>query len=249
MLREVREHAKPAWHQDILMFFDRELRSEELYVTFSYSPVFGEGGRVDGIHYACTEVTEKIVGAQQLETLRKLGLPVAAAGSVENACEEAVRVIGENPIGIPFAALYILPTGGTRARLVARVGIPDAVLSLPPEVSLNQDEVSSWRLASVLRSQEAVEIELAEDGAMVTLIVQDQGIGIDPEFLPRMFRPFERALGKEFRPGLGLGLFIAREVVQAHGGTIAAESNPAKGSTFVVRLPRETRPSPGQGAP
>src|SRR6516162_4255460 len=40
MLRGVREHAKPAWHKDILMFFDRELRSEELYVTFSYSPVF-----------------------------------------------------------------------------------------------------------------------------------------------------------------------------------------------------------------
>src|SRR5262249_52889042 len=61
-----------SWSEDILMFFDRELPQEEVYVTFSFSPVFADGGAVDGMFCACTETTAKIVGNRRLETLRKL---------------------------------------------------------------------------------------------------------------------------------------------------------------------------------
>lgn len=70
------------------------------------------------------------------------------------------------------------------------------------------------------------------------LEVQDQGPGIAPEYLALIFERFERAETKERTPGLGLGLFIARQIVEAHGGTICAESVPGEGATFIVELPR-----------
>ncbi len=76
----------------------------------------------------------------------------------------------------------------------------------------------------------------------VELRVGDEGIGIPPESLALLFQPFARASNATARHfgGLGLGLFICREIVQRHGGTIWAESPGAhQGSCFHVRLPRE----------
>ena len=73
------------------------------------------------------------------------------------------------------------------------------------------------------------------------LRVKDQGIGIPAESLQRLFQPFSRASNATSRHfgGLGLGLFICREIVERHGGAIWAESaGPQQGSCFHVRLPR-----------
>lgn len=74
----------------------------------------------------------------------------------------------------------------------------------------------------------------------VALSVEDHGPGIPPEDLPRVFEPFYRAsssrrLGLD---GVGLGLAVALRIASAHGGTISAESEPGRGSRFIVRLPR-----------
>ncbi len=74
----------------------------------------------------------------------------------------------------------------------------------------------------------------------VALSVEDRGCGIPAGDLPRVFEPFYRAesarrLG---RAGVGLGLAVARRIAATHGGTIVAESEPGRGSRFVVRLPR-----------
>ena len=65
--------------------------------------------------------------------------------------------------------------------------------------------------------------------------VSDNGSGIAAENLPRIFDPFftTKAPGK----GTGLGMSIAREIVQKHGGTIAVESAPGKGTSFTLTLP------------
>jgi signal transduction histidine kinase len=70
--------------------------------------------------------------------------------------------------------------------------------------------------------------------------VTDQGLGVSAEVLPRLFSRFYRSeIARESRhPGLGLGLYIARSLVEAHGGTIeAASSGENKGSTFRFTLP------------
>ncbi|HEX6212602.1 MAG TPA: ATP-binding protein [Methylomirabilota bacterium] len=86
----------------------------------------------------------------------------------------------------------------------------------------------------------------AEDGEAV-LRVQDTGIGIPPELLPRVFEPFFRSpRAQEHTPaGLGIGLTLVRQLVELHGGRVAAHSEgPGRGSAFTVRLPLGAGASP-----
>lgn len=73
--------------------------------------------------------------------------------------------------------------------------------------------------------------------------VEDHGIGIAPEARAKLFQPFERAHRVGSFSGLGLGLYIAREIVQAHHGSISLESEPGVGTTFCVDLPLAPAPS------
>jgi PAS domain S-box-containing protein len=85
-----------------------------------------------------------------------------------------------------------------------------------------------------------VRIELAEtaDARGAELRVRDQGLGIAPEDQARIFQRFERAVNEKNYGGLGLGLYICRELVEAHGGELRVESRPGEGACFIVRLPK-----------
>lgn len=82
-----------------------------------------------------------------------------------------------------------------------------------------------------------VHVSLHEEGGLARLSIRDEGIGIAPEALPNIFDRFMRAVSGRNYSGLGLGLYIAHQVVTAHGGTIEAHSELERGSTFSVRLP------------
>jgi signal transduction histidine kinase len=73
------------------------------------------------------------------------------------------------------------------------------------------------------------------------LVVRDQGIGIAPETLPRLFVQFERGRNTTGHEGLGLGLWIVKRMVEAHGGDVSVASAPGAGSTFTVSLPKQPR--------
>jgi two-component system CheB/CheR fusion protein len=92
---------------------------------------------------------------------------------------------------------------------------------------------------------ERIDIDLRRDGAEAAVAVRDFGPGIPPEALPAIFSRFYQADGPARRQhGLGLGLFIAREIVDAHGGTLDASSVFGEGATFTLRLPlRDEEPA------
>jgi signal transduction histidine kinase len=93
----------------------------------------------------------------------------------------------------------------------------------------------------------AIRVAIAREGGDLALSVSDDGQGLDPGFLPHVFEPFRQQDGSTTRAhgGLGLGLSIARNLVEMHGGTIAAESaGPGRGATFTVRLPAAPPPEP-----
>lgn len=96
-----------------------------------------------------------------------------------------------------------------------------------------------------------LEVRVEPGPNTVRLIVRDQGIGFPSEAKARIFEKFERAVSERHYGGLGLGLFIARQIVDAHGGTISVESAPGEGSTFTVVLPRgeERAPTPPSARP
>ena len=71
--------------------------------------------------------------------------------------------------------------------------------------------------------------------------MKDHGVGIAPDVQPRIFQRFERGVSGETVSGLGLGLYIVRQVLEAHGGSIHVDSVPGKGTRFVVELPNRAR--------
>lgn len=82
-----------------------------------------------------------------------------------------------------------------------------------------------------------VAVTVFPEGAFGVLRVRDRGKGISPEDRERIFQKFERAVSRNDSSGLGLGLYIARTIVELHGGRIEVESEEGRGATFTVRLP------------
>jgi signal transduction histidine kinase/ActR/RegA family two-component response regulator len=145
-----------------------------------------------------------------------------------------------------------------RIRLVPEVAVRPAMTSGDPD-RLQQ---VVWNLLSnaVKFTPAGGEISVSlrrEHGFVIT--VTDNGIGLDPSFVPHMFEPFRQADGSASREhgGLGLGLAIVRQIAELHGGTVTARSGGHnQGATFEVRLPSELtsdapvpRAGPGTRAP
>lgn len=81
------------------------------------------------------------------------------------------------------------------------------------------------------------------------IIVEDNGIGFDEQYLPKIFQPFQRLHGRNSPyAGTGMGLAICRKIAERHGGSITARSAPGKGSAFIVTLPRKQE-KPPDGTP
>jgi two-component system, OmpR family, sensor kinase len=83
-----------------------------------------------------------------------------------------------------------------------------------------------------------VTVRVEEEDGGVALAVSDTGVGISEDQLPLVFERFYRADAARAEEGVGLGLSIARQIAEAHGGTIEARSKLGVGSTFVLLLPR-----------
>ena len=83
----------------------------------------------------------------------------------------------------------------------------------------------------------AVRIAVQQAAGEALISVSDQGVGISTEHLPMLFQPFARLCRELEVKGTGLGLYISKAIVEAHGGRLWVESEPGKGSTFWIALP------------
>jgi len=125
-----------------------------------------------------------------------------------------------------------------RAGCALRVRVPGPVVSRWDRLRLEQ--VLSNLLSNALKygAGQPVEVALGASEERVLLSVRDEGIGIEPEVQERIFERFERAVSDRHYGGLGMGLWVTREIVTALGGTIHVESAPRRGAVFTVELPR-----------
>ena len=101
------------------------------------------------------------------------------------------------------------------------------------------EQVLNNLLTNALRSGagKPVDVVVRREGEYGVVSVRDQGIGIAEADRERIFEQFERAESTQEIPGLGLGLYISRQIVRAHQGSIEVASRPGQGSEFTVRLP------------
>jgi signal transduction histidine kinase len=124
------------------------------------------------------------------------------------------------------------------------------LVELPPEPVIA--DIGPERIGQVLRNLLTnaitytpeggdISVKLADDGSQLRLSVADSGPGIPPEDLPYVFERFHRVDRSRSRAtgGAGLGLTIARQLVELHGGTIEVQSEMGKGSCFTFTVPRE----------
>ncbi|ATB35034.1 two-component sensor histidine kinase [Cystobacter fuscus] len=169
------------------------------------------------------------------------------AGHIELKLEE--RDAGE----LATSVVELYRSSGTAHEL--RLLLPEGPLPLRCDPTRVEQVLNNLVSNALKYSREGsvVDVEVRREGEEVWLSVKDQGIGISAEEQRHLFTPFQRTgSAREKAPGVGIGLSVARRIVEAHGGRIEVESSPGRGSTFRVRLPRspsvpasrEARPGP-----
>ncbi|HEX6320675.1 MAG TPA: ATP-binding protein [Burkholderiales bacterium] len=124
MVERVVRHGEATWSDDLQLFMRRRGFPEEVFFTFSYSPIRDESGGIGGMFCACTETTLKVQGERRLKLLRDLAAAAAEARTVADACALSAGVLAGNPADIPFGLIYLFEEGG--ARLAGTAGVlPD----------------------------------------------------------------------------------------------------------------------------
>jgi signal transduction histidine kinase len=135
------------------------------------------------------------------------------------------------------AARFADAAARARSTIELRVSLP-AIARIDPA---RMEQVVAHLLSNAVKYGAGAPITLRVESrpGRVVLTVEDHGIGVAPEAQEKIFGLFVRAASELRYGGLGLGLYIARQIVEAHGGRISCSSVPGAGATFEVDLPTE----------
>ncbi len=117
------------------------------------------------------------------------------------------------------------------------VSAPRSIIVRADSFRLEQVLVNLLTNAIKYAAGKPIEIQTVEDNYFAKIVVKDSGMGISAEKLPKIFDRYERAVSNADVSGLGLGLYIVKEIVTQHQGRVYVESELEKGSTFIVELP------------
>lgn len=166
-LERVRATGQGARSEPFRLFVARTLPREEVFLRFTHDPILASDGQtVDGIFSFFTDVTEEIVGARRLETLKKVSAASVGARDVRAACRAAAESFAENPADIPFAAIYVVEERGAAANLEAAV-YPAGDHRLPSRFTVGHNG-SPWPLASMLANPAPAVVDLDSLGLQLS---------------------------------------------------------------------------------
>ncbi|WP_245450372.1 hybrid sensor histidine kinase/response regulator [Neorhizobium sp. SOG26] len=118
-LATVYEEGQATWDRALLLVLERHGYPEETYHTFSYSPLIGDSGEVEGVFCAVSEETERVLNERRMDTLRQLAFSLSAAKSRPAVFEAACIALGENLKDLPFSLLYEFDEDGSARRRCA----------------------------------------------------------------------------------------------------------------------------------
>ena len=157
----VMTRGESTWNEDQLVPIIRNGCLEEVYWTYSYSPVRDDDGKIKGTLVVCTETTAQVIGERQLRTQRELATQAVGVKTVEQACEISARTLAHNSDDIPFALLYLLDDTQTSARLAGISGLEAGALASPQEIEISSDSeiCNLWSLRDAIATGESQFIE------------------------------------------------------------------------------------------
>jgi PAS domain S-box-containing protein len=190
---------------------------------------------------------DKIKTAEALATIERSAR--SQAKLIDDLLDVAKILRGKlNLEAVPTNLVLVIASALHGAKLAAEAKSIQILSFLPSAIFVSGDRIRLqqviWNLLSnaikFTPSHGRVDIRLERTGGMVQITVCDTGKGIDHHFLRHIFEPFRQEDSSTTRKygGLGLGLAISRTLVEAHGGTISADSQgEGKGATFTVKLP------------
>ena len=152
-----------------------------------------------------------------------------------------IKAVSPSHLGIEGLELFLVPARDQGVSILNN--IPDGL----PDVMADSDSIRyvfANLLSNALRFTSpggTVTISAVEDQNNIRFSVADTGEGISPEHMEHLFEQFYRVPGQQQKSGIGLGLSIVKEIVEAHGGKVSAESVYTKGSVFHFILPLHKR--------
>ncbi len=148
-LASVYETGQATWDRALLLLLERDGYPEETYHTFSYSPLIGDSGMVEGVFCAVTEETERVISERRMGTMRQLASALAIADSTDDVCLASARVLAEATLDLPFSLLYVFNDDGSAKRVWANGISGDH--SLAPAILTTDGAV--WDLRSIWKHQ------------------------------------------------------------------------------------------------
>jgi signal transduction histidine kinase len=150
----VMQRGEVTWHEDQLVPFDRNGYFEEIYFTYSYSPVREESGGVGGTLVVCTETTDRVIGERRLRTLRDLAVRSAGLRNPAVVVADAGRTLTENNTDVPFALIYKADDNRGTAHLVFVGGVEAGSPGCAKSISLADEmgQTAVWPLDQVFHT-------------------------------------------------------------------------------------------------
>jgi PAS domain S-box-containing protein len=159
LFEQVMRSGEATRSRDQLLPMHRHGFTEECYFDYTFSPIRGEGGNVEGVFNAVLETTTRVIGERRLRTLRELGAwKTGGARSAEEACQTAARILAENPHDLPFALLYLLDGETRRVTLVDSTKLENQVEACLDAVDWNAPD-APWPFRRVVETGKPVEID------------------------------------------------------------------------------------------
>ena len=162
MLESVLQTGKATWSNNQLLLLHRNGFPEEGYFTYSYSPIYGEDGKVEGVFCAVTETTDAVTVERQQQTLTSLGKNILNLTGDLEVYQKSVEVIKQNPKDFPFAVIYKVSRDGKKLSLADKTS-EELEAFFPNEIDLDKHARRFQGLADVaLRNVPVISDDLLE---------------------------------------------------------------------------------------
>lgn len=154
---------KGQFQTDALMYMHRHGYIEECHFDYTFSPIRGQTGGVEGIFNAVNETTFRVLSDRRGRLLRELGAQLTAAKSVQEVCEATATAVAPFPADIPFMLLYILRSERKRATLSASTGIASGHPAAPATINLGDADEAVWPIGAALETGKEIHIQFHGD--------------------------------------------------------------------------------------